>query len=422
MRACPSTPSSAPTGRSPAQLPDYESRPQQLAMADAVERAIAGPPASDGRGRHRRRQELRLPRARHPGGARRQGLPRRHLHAHHQPAGAAHPQGHPVPAAGDAAAVPRRARQGPVATTSACAGCASPSSGPASLLGAGRRRAAAADRPLVAADRRRQPQRPAAFSRCRPSGTWSRATAATAWAGTAPTTTGCFYFKARKAMFGAQLLVVNHALFFSDLALRRAGAGLLPDYKVVIFDEAHTLEDVAADHLGLQVGAGAVDYLLNKLSQPADRQGPARHPRRRATPCARCAGGPPRRRRGSSPTWRRWLRPASRAGTGRVRASRTSSPTSLSEELTKLGSERATASPSKLESDEEKIEFTRRGRPLRRRGRSRSGNGWRRRWPARSTGSKRRGERGRDGAGQRPDRGRPGCCRSSFTTRCRPWS
>jgi ATP-dependent DNA helicase DinG len=83
----------------------------------------------------------------------------------------------------------------------------------------------------------------------------------------------CFYFKARKAMFGARVLVVNHALFFSDLALRRQGANLLPDYKVVVFDEAHTLEDVAADHLGIQVGRGSVDYLLNKLYNPRTRRG-----------------------------------------------------------------------------------------------------------------------------------------------------
>src|SRR6516165_8551055 len=83
----------------------------------------------------------------------------------------------------------------------------------------------------------------------------------------------CFYFQARKRIFGANLLVVNHALFFSDLALRRQGANLLPDYKVVIFDEAHTLEDVAADHLGLQVGRGGVDYLLNKLFHPRTRRG-----------------------------------------------------------------------------------------------------------------------------------------------------
>src|SRR5262245_24378452 len=82
---------------------------------------------------------------------------------------------------------------------------------------------------------------------------------------------GCFYFKARKQVAGAQVLVVNHALFFSDLALRRSGASLLPKYKVAILDEAHTVEDVAADHLGLQVTRGQVEWLLNKLYQ--DRRG-----------------------------------------------------------------------------------------------------------------------------------------------------
>jgi ATP-dependent DNA helicase DinG len=75
----------------------------------------------------------------------------------------------------------------------------------------------------------------------------------------------CFYFRARRAMHGAQLIIVNHALFFSDLALRQEGAQLLPNYQVVIFDEAHTLEDVAADHLGLQLGRGSLDWLFNKL-------------------------------------------------------------------------------------------------------------------------------------------------------------
>jgi ATP-dependent DNA helicase DinG len=75
----------------------------------------------------------------------------------------------------------------------------------------------------------------------------------------------CFYFKARKQSFGAQLLIVNHALFFSDLALRRAGGAMLPDYQVVIFDEAHTLEDVAAEKLGIQVGRGSLDWVLNQL-------------------------------------------------------------------------------------------------------------------------------------------------------------
>ena len=77
-----------------------------------------------------------------------------------------------------------------------------------------------------------------------------------------PTYKDCFYYRARRRAQNAQVLVVNHALFFSDLALRREGASILPNYDIVIFDEAHTLEAVAGDHLGLGVGAGSIDYLL----------------------------------------------------------------------------------------------------------------------------------------------------------------
>jgi ATP-dependent DNA helicase DinG len=63
----------------------------------------------------------------------------------------------------------------------------------------------------------------------------------------------------------AQLLIVNHALFFSDLALRRVGASILPDYEAVVFDEAHNLEAVAGDHLAWAVTSGQVQYILSKL-------------------------------------------------------------------------------------------------------------------------------------------------------------
>ncbi len=75
----------------------------------------------------------------------------------------------------------------------------------------------------------------------------------------------CFYYRARRRMQNAQLLVVNHALFFSDLALRRSGANILPDYDVVVLDEAHMIEAVAGEHLGLSVASGQVDYVLRKL-------------------------------------------------------------------------------------------------------------------------------------------------------------
>lgn len=83
----------------------------------------------------------------------------------------------------------------------------------------------------------------------------------------------CFYYSARRRVWNADLLVVNHALFFSDLALRREGASILPDYDTVIFDEAHTVESVAADHMGLSVSEGQIDYLMNKLYNDRTQRG-----------------------------------------------------------------------------------------------------------------------------------------------------
>jgi ATP-dependent DNA helicase DinG len=88
-----------------------------------------------------------------------------------------------------------------------------------------------------------------------------------------PHHSACFYFQARKKVFSANLLVVNHALFFADLALRRSGAGVLPDYDAVVFDEAHTLEDVAADFLGISLTQGGVEYVLNQLLSPRTQKG-----------------------------------------------------------------------------------------------------------------------------------------------------
>lgn len=83
----------------------------------------------------------------------------------------------------------------------------------------------------------------------------------------------CFYFKARRRMKTANILVVNHALFVSDLALRAAGASLLPEYDVAIFDEAHTLEAVAGEHLGLRVTSGQIDFALNRLFNDRNQKG-----------------------------------------------------------------------------------------------------------------------------------------------------
>ena len=88
-----------------------------------------------------------------------------------------------------------------------------------------------------------------------------------------PNHSDCFYFAARRRVWNADVLIVNHALFFADLALRRNNANILPDYETVIFDEAHTVEAVAADHLGLSISEGQVDYLLNRLYQDQQQRG-----------------------------------------------------------------------------------------------------------------------------------------------------
>lgn len=83
----------------------------------------------------------------------------------------------------------------------------------------------------------------------------------------------CFFYAARRRIYNAHILVVNHALFFSDLALRRDEAGFLPDYDAVILDEAHSIDSVAAEHFGLQVGSGQVAYTLIRLYNPSTQRG-----------------------------------------------------------------------------------------------------------------------------------------------------
>ena len=83
----------------------------------------------------------------------------------------------------------------------------------------------------------------------------------------------CFYYQDRRRVQRAQVLVVNHALFFSDLSLRRHGVSLLPDYQVVVLDEAHTAESVAADHMGIRITSGQIDYTLTRLYNDRTQKG-----------------------------------------------------------------------------------------------------------------------------------------------------
>lgn len=89
-----------------------------------------------------------------------------------------------------------------------------------------------------------------------------------------PTYDACFYQRARRRMEGGDLLICNHALFFSDLALRAgSGRGFLPPYQHVILDEAHAIEEIAADHFGGSLSETTVAALLRTLWNPAVSRG-----------------------------------------------------------------------------------------------------------------------------------------------------
>ena len=83
----------------------------------------------------------------------------------------------------------------------------------------------------------------------------------------------CFWQAAKRRMTTGSILVVNHALFFSDLALRMAGVNYLPKYDVAILDEAHTIEDVAGQHFGIKFSEGALKYHLRGLYDPKRGRG-----------------------------------------------------------------------------------------------------------------------------------------------------
>jgi ATP-dependent DNA helicase DinG len=73
----------------------------------------------------------------------------------------------------------------------------------------------------------------------------------------------CFVTQMRREAERARLVVVNHHLFFADLALRGPHPGrVLPDYDAVVFDEAHQLEDIATEFFGMRVSRRRLDRML----------------------------------------------------------------------------------------------------------------------------------------------------------------
>lgn len=88
----------------------------------------------------------------------------------------------------------------------------------------------------------------------------------------------CFYQRARARVEAAQVLIVNHSLFFSLLNIGPAGGrddvkGVLRPDDFVVLDEAHTVPEVATDHTGTNVSNVGLERLLRTLYSPNKRKG-----------------------------------------------------------------------------------------------------------------------------------------------------
>jgi ATP-dependent DNA helicase DinG len=78
----------------------------------------------------------------------------------------------------------------------------------------------------------------------------------------------CFITSMHQRAQEADLIIVNHALFFADLALKQDDFGsILPEYSAVIFDEAHEMEDVASQYFGRQTSARRFEELARDAEQ-----------------------------------------------------------------------------------------------------------------------------------------------------------
>ncbi len=83
----------------------------------------------------------------------------------------------------------------------------------------------------------------------------------------------CFYWRARRFLEGADIIVANHALMFNDLVLKEQSVSLLPDYNYVVVDEAHNLEHVAENQFGIDISNYRVRFTLDGLYNPRSRKG-----------------------------------------------------------------------------------------------------------------------------------------------------
>ncbi len=115
----------------------------------------------------------------------------------------------------------------------------------------------------------------------------------------------CFITEMRRRALESDIIIVNHHLFCADLAIKASldhspDAGVLPDAGVVVFDEAHELEDVAADYFGVTVSNLRIDDLLRDVENAS-----CAAPTFRSPMCCRLRRGCASIRNSSSPSCRR---------------------------------------------------------------------------------------------------------------------
>ena len=86
-----------------------------------------------------------------------------------------------------------------------------------------------------------------------------------------PHFSGCFITQLRARAQRADLIIVNHHLFFADLAIRQLGFGeVIPRYRAVIFDEAHLLEDTISDYFGISLSDRRILELARDIQEKSE--------------------------------------------------------------------------------------------------------------------------------------------------------
>ncbi len=249
--------------------PNYEYRPGQLAMAEAVESALADRKhliVEAGTGTGKTLAYL-VP-------AILSGKAHRNLHWNEEPAGAALFQGHPIPAAAFSAAAARLLHERAAITTPA---------GRKSTMPTAKRCSPALKKSPISRSSRTGKRLPnsatARKSRsCRnPVHAWAKVDARS------DLCTGqkckqferCFLTLMHQRAHSSDIIIVNHHLFFADLALKQVleegdvEGGILPEYHAVVFDEAHEIEDVAGQYFGVSVSNYRFQELRRDISAVA---------------------------------------------------------------------------------------------------------------------------------------------------------